>query len=180
MIPILMSIVGAVAGKAVVSVFEAVTASDADKKKDSPSEPGSVVKSNIGGPRLSEDATKVTVSPTGTQKNLATRYNPAKLTPQRLAKLADELKANGMVTGPEHALMLRVAVDARQTDLVSEQGNRFLTSKNMVTEMDQRASQALKSGNQAEAAQYQKLAKLMKDISAQAQTPQNKATPAIA
>ncbi|MCK6451907.1 MAG: hypothetical protein L6R19_13790 [Alphaproteobacteria bacterium] len=173
MIPILMSVVGAMAGKLAVSAYEALTESS-DQKAAEP-QSGSVVKSNIGGDGLSPEATKVSVSTAGMQKNLASRYDPAKLSPARLEKLAGELKANGMVDAHEHALMVRVAAEARQTDAVSESGNRYLTSKNMIEEMDRRATQALKSGNQAEAAKYQKLVTVLKDISAQAPTTTNAA-----
>ena len=174
MIPILMSIAGAVAGKAVVSAYESIFESG-DKKKSEPEQSGSVVKSNIGGSGVSPEATKVTVSSAAMQKNLATRYDPAKLSPARLDKLGSELKASGMITSDQQALMSRVAVDARQTDALSETGNRFLTPKNMIDEMNNQAALSLKAGNSAEAAQYQKLAGVLKEISSQAQTPKNAA-----
>ena len=173
MIPILMSVVGAVAGKLVVSAYEAMT--ESSDKKTADTQAGSVTKTNIGGTGLSQEATKVSVSSAGVQKSLASRYDPAKLSPARLEKLAGELKANGMISAEEHALMTRVSVQARQADALSESGNRYLTSKNMVDEMDRNATQALKAGNQAEAVQYQKLAKVLKEISAQAPTMTNAA-----
>jgi hypothetical protein len=171
MIPILMSVAGAVAGKALVSAYEAWFEGD----KKAATQADSVVKTNIGGSGVSPEATKVTVSSAGMQKSLATRYDPAKLSPARLEKLAGELKANGMVTADEQALMTRLATQARQTDALSETGNRYLTSKNMIEEMNNQAAASLKAGNQAEAAQYQKLATVLKDISAQAATPKNSA-----
>ncbi len=173
MIPILMSVVGAMAGKLAVSAYEALT--DSADKKAADTESGSVVKSNIGGAGLSPEATKVSVSSAGLQKNLAQRYDPAKLSPARLEKLAGELKANGMVSAEEHALMARVAAEARQADALSQSGNRYLNSRNMIEEMDRRATQALKVGNQADAARCQKLVTVLKEISAQAPTTTNAA-----
>lgn len=172
MIPILMSVAGAVAGKALVSAYEAMFETS-DKKKSEPEQSGSVVKTNIGGAGVSPAATKVTVSSAGVQKNLATRYDPAKLTPARLEKLAGELKANGMISADEQQLMTRLAVEARQTDALSESGNRFLTPKNMIDEMNSQAVLSLKANNQAEAAKYQKLAGVLKELSAQADRPKN-------
>jgi len=40
----------------------------------------------------------------------------------------------------------------------------------MIGEMDERATQALKAGNKAEAAQYQKLSGLLKDLRAKGGT----------
>jgi hypothetical protein len=172
MIPILMSVAGAVAGKALVSAYEAMFETS-DKKKTEADQSGSVVKTNIGGAGISPEATKVTVSSAGLQKNLASRYDPAKLTPARLEKLAGELKANGMITADEQRLMTRIAVEARQTDALSESGNRYLSPKNMIDEMNNQAALSLKTNNQAEAAKYQKLAGVLNEISTQAGRPKN-------
>lgn len=162
MIPILMSIAGALAGKAVVSAVEWMA-------EDKPTE-GSVVKSDVRGLGASGEATKVSVSPAAQQKSIASRYDPARLSPQRLAALSEELKTNGKISSTDQQLMMRVANDARDSDINSKTGNRFLTNKNMVAEMDERATLALKNGNKAEAAQYQKLGQVLKDMRAKGST----------
>jgi hypothetical protein len=163
MIPILMSIAGALAGKAVVSAVEWLA-------EDKPAKPGSVVKSDVRGLGLSEEATKVTISPAAQQRATAARYDPQRLSPQRLGSLADELKANGTISAAEHALMMRVVQDARQADLASASGNRYLTTRNMIAEMDRMADERLRAGDKVEAAQYQKLAVLLKDLKAKGGT----------
>ena len=160
MIPILMSIAGALAGKAVVSAVEWAM-------EDKPAEPA-VVKSDVKRTGFSPEATKVSISPEATQKALSSRYDPTRMSPQRLAALADELKANGTITAKDRELMLRVAADARVADIHSETGNRFLTSKNMVAELDRLADLRLKAGDSAEAARYQNLSNLLKDMKAKA------------
>jgi hypothetical protein len=159
MIPILMSIVGALAGKAVVSAVEWM----ADDKS---SKVGSVVKSDVRGQGLSNEATKVTISPAAQQKSTATRYDPARLSPQRLGSLADEMKTNGTISAGDHALMMRVVQDARQADIAAKTGNRYLTPRNMIANLDRMADERLKAGDKAEAAQYQKLSVLLKDMKA--------------
>jgi hypothetical protein len=62
--------------------------------------------------------------------------------------------------------MMRVVNDARQSDIVATSGNRYLTTRNMIAEMDRMADERLKAGDKAEAAQYQKLATLLKDLKA--------------
>jgi len=161
MLPILMSIAGALAGKAVVSAVEWMAESKT-------AEPGSVVKSDVRGLGLSNEATKVSISPAAQQMSLSARYDPARLSPQRLGNLADELKANGTITPADHQLLMRVVADARTADINAKTGNRFLTSKNMVAELDRIADQRLKAGDQAEAAQYQKLSNLLKDLKGKA------------
>jgi len=162
MIPIVLSIVGALAGKAVVSAVEWMAE---DKPKA-----GSVVKSDVRGVGVSDEATKVTISPAAQQKATATRYDPARLSPQRLGSLADELKTNGTISAQDHALMMRVVNDARRADIASETGNRYLTTRNMIADMDRMAGERLKVGDKAEAAQYQKLSALLKDMRAKGGT----------
>ena len=101
---------------------------------------------------------------------MASRYDPARMSPQRLAALSEELKTNGKISSTDQQLMMRVANEARDNDINSKTGNRFLTNKNMIAEMDERATLALKNGNKAEAAQYQKLAGLLKDLRAKGST----------
>ncbi|MCC6469021.1 MAG: hypothetical protein IT563_11935 [Alphaproteobacteria bacterium] len=163
MIPILVSIVGALAGKAVVSAVEWMA-------EDKPAQGGSVVKSDVRGQGLSNEATKVTISPAAQQKSIATRYDPGRLSPQRLGNLADELKTNGTISAADHALLMRVAQDARQSDAANKVGNSYLNPRNMVAELDRMADQRLKAGDKAEAAQYQKLSVLLKDIKAKGGT----------
>jgi hypothetical protein len=162
MIPIVLSIVGALAGKAVVSAVEWMVE---DKPK-----PGSVVKSDVRGLGISDEAAKVEISPAAQQKATASRYDPARLSPQRLGSLADELKTNGTISARDHALMMRVVNDARRADIASETGNRYLTTRNMIAEMDRMADERLKVGDKAEAQQYQKLSALLKDLRAKGGT----------
>ena len=60
MVPILLSIAGALAGKAVVSAVEWMT-------EDKPAESAAVVKSDIKGTGFSQEATKVSISPEALQ-----------------------------------------------------------------------------------------------------------------
>jgi hypothetical protein len=171
MVPILLSIAGALAGKAVVSAVEWMA-------EDKAAEPAAVVKSDVKGTGFSQEATRVSISPQATQKGLSARYDPTRLSPQRLGALADEMKANGTITAKDHQLMMRVAADARMSDIQSETGNRFLTSKNMVAELDRMADLRLKAGDKAEAARYQNLSNLLKDMKGKAPNVTANITPA--
>lgn len=172
MIPILMSIAGAIAGKAVVSAYEWATSDD---KK-----PGSVTKSDVRGTGFTPEASKVTISPeaqrmmqaakAGSLRHDPTQPDPTHMSPRRLAKLADQLKSSGQITASDHDLLLRVAVNAHQSDLVAGKGNTFLGPRNMVTAVDQQAAASAKAGNSAEATQYQKLAILLKNLNPKTDT----------
>ncbi|MBL8706941.1 MAG: hypothetical protein JNM30_18955 [Rhodospirillales bacterium] len=170
MVPILLSIAGALAGKAVVSAVEWAME---DKPAETPVQDAPVKKTSF-----TPEATKVSISAEATQKGLSARYDPTRLSPQRLGALADEMKANGTITAKDHQLMMRVAADARLSDIQSETGNRFLTSKNMVAELDRLADLRLKAGDKAEAARYQNLSNLLKDMKAKAPNATANITPA--
>ena len=64
------------------------------------------------------------------------------------------------------------------SDIKSESGNRFLTNKNMVAELDRLAGLRLKAGDKAEAARYQNLSNLLKDMKAAAPNATANITPA--
>lgn len=169
MIPILLSIAGALAGKAVVSAVEWAME---DKPGETPAQDTPVKKTNF-----TPEATKVSISPEAAQKSLSARYDPTRLSPQRLVSLADELKTSGKITAQDHQALLRVSAEARMADVQSETGNRFLTSKNMVAELDRMADLRLKAGDKADAARYQNLSNLLKDMKAKAPNATANITP---
>jgi hypothetical protein len=76
------------------------------------------------------------------------------------------MKTNGTISAGDHALMMRVVQDARQADIAAKTGNRYLTPRNMIANLDRMADERLKAGDKAEAAQYQKLSVLLKDMKA--------------
>lgn len=170
MIPILMSVVGALAGKAVVSAVEWAME---DKPAEAAAQDAPVKKTGF-----TPEATKVSISAEAAQKGLSARYDPTRMSPQRLGALANELKANGTITAQDHQALMRVAAEARVADIQSERGNRFLTSKNMVAELDRIADLHLKAGNTAEAARYQNLSNVLKDMKAKAPNATANITPA--
>jgi len=47
---------------------------------------------------------------------MAARYDPARMSPQRLAQLSNELKTNGKISSTDQQLMQRVAAEARDSD----------------------------------------------------------------
>lgn len=170
MVPILLSIAGALAGKAVVSAVEWAME---DKPAETPVQDTPVKKTNF-----TAEATKVSISPEAAQKSLSSRYDPTRLSPQRLMSLADELKTSGKINAQDHQALMRVAADARVADIKSETGNRFLTSKNMVAELDRLADLRLKAGDKTEAARYQNLSNLLKDMKTKAPNATANITPA--